>query len=54
VFRPSASATPVTRPLVPPQIQVQPFRAPVRIQPVGFWSRVRRAFFGVTEPEAGA
>jgi putative secretion ATPase (PEP-CTERM system associated) len=54
VFRPSATPSTTTRPLVPPQIQVQPFRAPVRVQPVGFWSRVRRAFFGVTEPEAGA
>jgi putative secretion ATPase (PEP-CTERM system associated) len=53
VFRPSSNATDTRRPPAP-QVQVQPFRAPVRIQQVGFWSRLRRAFFGVTEPEAGA
>jgi hypothetical protein len=53
VFRPGENPT-TGRVFVPTQVQVQPYRPPVRIQHVGLWSRVRRVLFGVTEPEAGA
>jgi hypothetical protein len=56
VFRPgSPDATATNRIFVPTQVQVQPYRPPVRIQQhSGLWSRLRRVLFGVTEPEAGA
>jgi putative secretion ATPase (PEP-CTERM system associated) len=56
VFRPgSPDATGTNRIFVPTQVQVQPYRPPVRIQQhSGLWSRLRRVLFGVTEPEAGA
>ena len=40
--------------LVPTAVQVQTYRPSTRVQHPGFWSRLRRVFFGVTEPEAGA
>jgi putative secretion ATPase (PEP-CTERM system associated) len=55
----AALAPGVNRIFAPPPVQpggvrVQRYRPELAPQPAGFWGRVRRALFGVTEPETGA
>jgi general secretion pathway protein A len=52
--RSSLDASSASRILVPTAVQVQTYRPSTRMQHTGFWGRVRRVLFGVTEPEAGA
>jgi general secretion pathway protein A len=40
--------------VTPSGVRVQRYEQPVPVQPSGFWDRVRRVLFGVTEPETGA
>jgi hypothetical protein len=53
-LRSSFDAPVANRILVPTAVQVQTYRPSTRTQHLGFWGRLRRVFFGVTEPEAGA
>jgi putative secretion ATPase (PEP-CTERM system associated) len=53
-LRTSSDAPVANRILVPTAVQVQTYRPSTRVQSPGFWGRLRRVFFGVTEPEAGA
>jgi hypothetical protein len=53
-LRNNLDAPPANRILVPTAVQVQTYRPSTRVQHPGFWGRLRRVFFGVTEPEAGA
>jgi hypothetical protein len=52
-LKPTA-AVPAGAPRVTPGIQVQPYRQPLPVAPLGFWGKVRRVLFGAAEREAGA
>ena len=53
-LRNTVDAPTANRILVPTAVQVQTYRPSTRMQHTGFWGRLRRVFFGVTEPETGA
>ncbi len=53
--RDAASAPPMfTSYAAPSGVRVQQFDRAVAVRPAGFWERIRRVLFGVTEPETGA